>query len=103
MRLSRPVINNCCVHITHRCQEKKYLLGCDIDRKYYQLLLYQVLKLLSKSDIVSFRKWYIKMLDYKYSRKLLQEEEKFWSNSFAVGGKKWFKEITLLTERDRKK
>ena len=52
MRLSRPVINNCCVHITHRCQEKKYLLGCDIDRKYYQLLLYQVLKLLSKSVLL---------------------------------------------------
>ena len=41
----------------------------------------RLLKLLRKSDIVSFRKWYIKMLDYKYSRKLLQEDEKFWSNS----------------------
>jgi REP-associated tyrosine transposase len=41
MRLPRPVIKNCCVHITHRCQERKYLLRCDIDRKYYQLLLYQ--------------------------------------------------------------
>jgi REP-associated tyrosine transposase len=41
MRLPRPVIKNCCVHITHRCQERKYLLCRDIDRKYYQLLLYQ--------------------------------------------------------------
>ena len=61
------------------------------------------MKLLGKSDIVRFREWYIKTLDYKCSRKQLQEEEKFWSNSFAVGGRKWFEEITLLTERESDK
>ena len=35
MRLPRPQIQNCCVHVTHRCQERRFLLGTDIDRKQY--------------------------------------------------------------------
>ena len=35
MRLPRPQIENCCVHITHRCQERRFLLGTDIDRQQY--------------------------------------------------------------------
>lgn len=35
MRLPRPRIENCCVHVTHRCQERRFLLGTDIDRKQY--------------------------------------------------------------------
>ncbi|MCK5803115.1 MAG: transposase, partial [Lentisphaeria bacterium] len=41
MRLPRPRIDNCCVHVTHRCQERRYLLGTDIDRKQYVKRLWQ--------------------------------------------------------------
>jgi len=35
MRLPRPQVENCCVHVTHRCQERRFLLGTDIDRRQY--------------------------------------------------------------------
>ena len=41
MRLPRPQIRNCCVHVTHRCQERRFLLGTDIDRKQYVKRLWQ--------------------------------------------------------------
>jgi putative transposase len=41
MRLPRPVVRNCCIHVTHRCHERQFLLKFDIDRNYYQQLLYQ--------------------------------------------------------------
>ena len=41
MRLPRPQIENCCVHVTHRCQERQYLLPTDIDRKQYVKRLWQ--------------------------------------------------------------
>jgi len=44
MRLPRPIIENCCIHVTHRCQERKFLLRCDVDKKYYRKLLFQASK-----------------------------------------------------------
>ena len=44
MRLPRPIIENCCIHVTHRCHERKYFLQFDIDRKQYQKLLFQASK-----------------------------------------------------------
>ncbi|MCK5805911.1 MAG: transposase [Lentisphaeria bacterium] len=41
MRLPRSRIRNCCVHITHRCHERRFLLGTDIDRKQYVKRLWQ--------------------------------------------------------------
>jgi putative transposase len=41
VRLPRPQIENCCVHVTHRCQERRRLLGTDIDRKLYVKRLWQ--------------------------------------------------------------
>lgn len=40
MRLPRPQIEQCCVHVTHRCQERKFLFRFAIDRKQYQLRLF---------------------------------------------------------------
>ena len=41
MRLPRPRIENCCVHVTHRCQKREFLLGYDVDRKLYRKRLFQ--------------------------------------------------------------
>jgi putative transposase len=41
MRLPRPQVENGCVHVTHRCQERRLLLGTDIDRKQYVARLFQ--------------------------------------------------------------
>lgn len=41
MRLPRPRIENCCVHITHRCQEQRFLLGTETDRRQYVKRLWQ--------------------------------------------------------------
>ncbi len=54
MRLPRPQIKNCCVHITHRCQERKYLLRYDIDRIYYQKLLYQASRKFTKVRFLNY-------------------------------------------------
>lgn len=35
MRLPRPRIENCCVHVTHRCQERRFLLDTAIYRRQY--------------------------------------------------------------------
>ena len=36
MRLPRPRIENCCIHVTHRCHKREYLLGYDLDRRIYR-------------------------------------------------------------------
>ena len=41
MRLPRPQAENCCVHVTHRCQERRLLPATDIDRKQYIKRLWQ--------------------------------------------------------------
>ena len=41
MRLARPEIENCCVHVTHRCQGRRFLLGTDIDRRQYSKRLWE--------------------------------------------------------------
>lgn len=35
MRLPRPQIEDCCVHVTHRCHRRQFLLDTDIDRRQY--------------------------------------------------------------------
>ena len=41
MRLARPEIEDCCVHVTHRCQGRRFLLGTNIDRSQYAKRLWQ--------------------------------------------------------------
>ena len=41
MRLPRPRIENCCVHVTHRCQQRLFLLGTDVDRRQYVKRLWE--------------------------------------------------------------
>jgi len=41
MRLPRPQIRDCCVHVTHRCQQREHLLKFAIDRTQYQRRLLQ--------------------------------------------------------------
>lgn len=41
MRLPRPQIEPCCVHVTHRCQERRFLLRFAADRKRYRLRLFE--------------------------------------------------------------
>jgi len=41
VRLVRPEIEDCCVHVTHRCQGRRFLLGTDIDRTQYRKRLWQ--------------------------------------------------------------
>lgn len=41
MRLPRPRIENCCVHVTHRCHGRRMLLGTNIDRRQYVKRLWQ--------------------------------------------------------------
>ena len=41
MRLPRPRIENCCVHVTQRCHKREYLLGYDLDRRVYRKRLFQ--------------------------------------------------------------
>ena len=41
MRLPRPRIENCCVHVTHRCQQRLFLLGTDVDRRQYAKRLWE--------------------------------------------------------------
>ena len=36
MRLPRPRIRNCCIHITHRCHKREFLLGYNLDRRLYR-------------------------------------------------------------------
>ncbi len=44
MRLPRPRINNCCIHVTHRCHKREFLLGYDLDRRLYRNRLSQAVK-----------------------------------------------------------
>ena len=44
MRLPRPRIKNCCIHVTHRCHKREFLLGCDLDRRIYRSRLSQAVK-----------------------------------------------------------
>ncbi|MFA5204722.1 MAG: hypothetical protein WC708_10005 [Lentisphaeria bacterium] len=37
MRLPRPQIERCCVHVTHRCQERRFLLRFAADRRQCRL------------------------------------------------------------------
>jgi putative transposase len=39
MRLPRPQIEDCCVHVTHRCQERRFLLRFGVDRRRYRARL----------------------------------------------------------------
>jgi len=41
MRLPRPQIEPCCVHVTHRCQERRFLLRFAADRQQYRLRLFE--------------------------------------------------------------
>lgn len=41
MRFPRPEIRDCCVHVTHRCQQRRFLLDTDIDRKQYVKRLWE--------------------------------------------------------------
>jgi len=41
MRLPRPQIEQCCVHVTHRCQERRFLLRFANDRRQYRLRLFE--------------------------------------------------------------
>jgi len=41
MRLPRPRIENCCVHVTHRCHQRLFLLGTDVDRRQYLKRLWE--------------------------------------------------------------
>ena len=54
MRLPRPVINDCCIHVTHRCHERKYFLRFDVDRKQYQKLLFQASKKFSRVRLLNY-------------------------------------------------
>ncbi len=36
MRLPRPRIEDCCIHVTHRCHKREFLLGYDLDRRIYR-------------------------------------------------------------------
>jgi len=44
MRLPRPQIRDCCVHVTHRCQQRELLLKFAVDRRQYQRRLLQALR-----------------------------------------------------------
>ena len=54
MRLPRPQIRDCCVHVTHRCQQREFLLTFAIDRQQYQRRLLQA----------SRKFWRLRFLDY---------------------------------------
>ncbi|MFA5206240.1 MAG: transposase, partial [Lentisphaeria bacterium] len=41
MRLPRPQIEQCCVHVTHRCQERRFLLRFAADRRQYRRRLFE--------------------------------------------------------------
>jgi len=41
MRLPRPRIENCCVHVTHRCQQRLFPLGTDVDWRQYVKRLWE--------------------------------------------------------------
>jgi len=41
MRLPRPQIDQCCVHVTHRCQERRFLLKFARDRRQYRRRLFE--------------------------------------------------------------
>ncbi|MFA5206253.1 MAG: hypothetical protein WC708_17795 [Lentisphaeria bacterium] len=41
MRLPRPQIEQCCVHVTHRCQERRFLLRFANDRRQYRRRLFE--------------------------------------------------------------
>jgi len=41
MRFPRPEIRDCCVHVTHRCHQRRFLLDTDIDRKQYVKRLWE--------------------------------------------------------------
>jgi len=41
LRLPRPQITDCCVHVTHRCQEGRFLLKFDLDRAAYRRRLFE--------------------------------------------------------------
>ncbi len=54
MRLPRPRINNCCIHVTHRCHKREFLLGYDLDRRLYRNRLSQAVKLFPAVRLLNY-------------------------------------------------
>lgn len=81
VRLARPEIEDCCVHVTHRCQGRRFLLGTDIDRKQYVRRLQEaarrfrtvrVLNYVVTSNHVHLLVWTPRMSDLSEMMKWLQ-------------------------------
>jgi putative transposase len=55
MRLPRPkIFESCCIHVTHRCQERRYLLKTAVDRKQYRLRLFEATQMFPKVRILNY-------------------------------------------------
>jgi len=54
MRLPRPQIQDCCVHVTHRCQERRFLLKFDLDRKQYRRRLLEAARRFTRVRVLDY-------------------------------------------------
>ncbi len=54
MRLPRPQIEDCCVHVTHRCQERRFLLKFDLDRMQYRRRLLEAARRFTRVRVLDY-------------------------------------------------
>ncbi|MDT8390626.1 MAG: transposase [Lentisphaeria bacterium] len=52
--MPRPQIENCCVHVTHRCHRRQFLLDTDIDRKQYVKRLWEAKTRFTRVRILNY-------------------------------------------------
>ncbi|MDT8389226.1 MAG: transposase [Lentisphaeria bacterium] len=101
--MPRPQIENCCVHVTHRCHRRQFLLDTDIDRRQYVKRLWEARGRFNRvrvlnycvtsnhvhlliwsprmSDLSSMMKWLHGTFAGDYNRRH-RREGAFWSGRF---------------------
>lgn len=52
--MPRPQIENCCVHVTHRCHRRQFLLDTDVDRKQYVKRLWEAKTRFTRVRILNY-------------------------------------------------
>lgn len=54
MRFPRPAIENCCIHVTHRCHGRRFLLNTDIDRRQYVRRLWEARNRFRRVEVLDY-------------------------------------------------
>ena len=116
--MPRPGIENCCIHVTHRCHGRRFLLYVDMNmvrvgvvrhprdwrfggcnelsgsRKRYRVIdRSTLLRCLAFPDDAAFYEWHDRAIT-ALCREAVLPTEPYWSTAFAVGERAWIGQLT---------